>query len=87
MESKRGGFREGSGRKPKADEIQLIERLSPMDDLALEMLRFKIESGDMQAIKLFFDYRFGKPKESVDHTTNGESLQAVINIYKPNDNI
>jgi hypothetical protein len=26
-EEKRGGFREGSGRKPKADEIKLIEKL------------------------------------------------------------
>ena len=35
MENKRGGAREGAGRKPKADEVAMIEKLSPMEDKAL----------------------------------------------------
>lgn len=73
---KRGGAREGAGRKPKADEIALIQRLSPMDDTALEVLRLKIEEGDMSAIKLFFEYRFGKPKQEV-------SIDGDINLQIP----
>lgn len=68
MADKRGGAREGAGRKPKADEIALIERLSPMDDIALEMLNIKIEQGDMQALKLFMEYRFGKPNMKIEHS-------------------
>ena len=56
------------GRPPKSDEIALIERLSPMDDIALEMLNMKIEQGDMQALKLFMEYRFGKPNMKIEHS-------------------
>ena len=56
------------GRPPKSDEIALIERLSPMDDIALEMLNIKIEQGDMQALKLFMEYRFGKPNMKIEHS-------------------
>ncbi len=68
MADKRGGAREGAGRKPKSDEMALIERLSPMDDIALEMLNMKIEQGDMQALKLFMEYRFGKPNMKIEHS-------------------
>lgn len=30
----RGGKREGSGRKPKQEEVQLIEKLTPLEPLA-----------------------------------------------------
>lgn len=65
MADKRGGAREGAGRKPKTDEIALIERLSPMDDLALKLLNDKLEEGDMTALKMFFEYRWSKPKQEV----------------------
>lgn len=56
------------GRPAKSDEIAMIERLSPMDDIALNALRLKIEEGDMQAIKLFFEYRYGKPNMKIEHS-------------------
>jgi hypothetical protein len=52
----RGGARENAGRKPKSDEIALIARLSPMDDLALKLLNDKLEEGDMAALKMFMEY-------------------------------
>jgi hypothetical protein len=61
----RGGARENAGRKPKADEIALIARLSPMDDLALKLLNDKLEDGDMSALKMFMEYRWSKPKQEV----------------------
>jgi len=74
MAGKNGGKREGAGRKPKADEVELIERLSPMDDLALQKLKEGVSSGDFKFIQLFMSYRYGRPKESKDITSNGESL-------------
>jgi len=74
MAGKNGGKREGAGRKPKADEVELIERLSPMDDLALQKLKEGVSSGDFKFIQLFMNYRYGRPKEKKDITSNGESL-------------
>lgn len=56
-----------AGRKPKDEEGKLIERLDKIIecDEAIEVLKKKIKDGDMRAIQLYFNYRFGKPKESV----------------------
>jgi hypothetical protein len=56
------------GRPPKSDEIALIERLSPMDDIALEALRIGVESRDYNFVKLFMEYRFGKPNMKIEHS-------------------
>lgn len=69
-----GGARPGAGRKPKADELKLIELLSPFEDTALEMLRQGVEKGDHNFIKLYMEYRFGKPKQTIDANLTGELL-------------
>lgn len=69
---KNGGKRQGSGRKPKADEVALIERLSPMDNIAFKNLEAGVKSGDFQYVKLYMEYRFGKPKQTIDSNVNGE---------------
>jgi hypothetical protein len=71
----RGGARENAGRKPKADEIALIARLSPMDDLALKLLNDKLEEGDMAALKMFMEYRWSKPKQEV--SVDGDLLLSI----------
>jgi hypothetical protein len=48
----RGGKRINSGRKSKAEEVQLIERLSPLEDKAFEALQAGIESGDFKYVQL-----------------------------------
>jgi len=65
-ETNHGGARQGAGRKPKIEEIKLIEKLSPMDDIALDKLKMLLEAGDFNALKLFFEYRFGKAKQHID---------------------
>ena len=67
-----GGKREGAGRKPKADEIELIERLKPFDDVALNLLKELLHSGDAAALKLFMAYRFGQPRQTVDANITGD---------------
>ena len=73
----RGGKREGAGRKRKADEDALIMKLSPMDEKAFEMLEKGVADGNYQFIKMFFEYRFGKPQDKVDLTTNGETITGI----------
>ena len=67
-----GGARVGAGRKPKAEEIELIERLSPLDDLAFAELKKGIERGSFPHLKLFHDYRYGKPRETKDISISEE---------------
>jgi hypothetical protein len=63
-----GGSRQGAGRKPKADESKLVERLDAIidSDTALAKLGELVSKGDMRAIQLYLSYRYGKPKESMD---------------------
>jgi len=76
---------ENSGRKSKSSEIALIEKLSPLDDQAFEQLKKGIESGDFQFLKLFFLYRFGRPKQIQDITIQSEQplfdLEALPNVF------
>jgi hypothetical protein len=69
VKGKSGGARIGSGRKSKDEELLVIERLTPLDDVAFESIKRGVEKGDFQFIKMFMEYRFGKPKEKheVDH--------------------
>lgn len=67
-----GGKREGAGRKPKADEIELIEKLSPLDDIAFKKLEEGLKGGEFQYVKMFFEYRFGKPNQTIDANVKGE---------------
>lgn len=63
---KKGGIRIGAGRKPKATEIELIELLTPLDTIAYKALEKGVKSGEYQYIKLFFEYRYGKPKQQLE---------------------
>jgi hypothetical protein len=66
----RGGKREGSGRKPKQEEVQLIEKLTPLEPLAFEALKDGLEKKDFKFVQLYYNYFAGKPKETRDITIN-----------------
>lgn len=83
VEETRGGARIGAGRKPKIEELKLIEKLSPMDETALELLKTLLQQGDFNALKLFMEYRFGKPKQSVDVTSDGDKISIPIISFDP----
>lgn len=67
MESKQGGAREGAGRKSKAEEQGLIEKLTPLEPMAFKALTDAINDGKDWAVKLFFQYKFGMPKQTIDN--------------------
>jgi hypothetical protein len=81
-----GGARVGAGRKPKSEEQKLIDLLSPYDDLARECMVKGIEEGDYRFWNKFMEYRYGKPKDRVDVTTNDESLNIPnINFFRTDE--
>lgn len=69
MEDKRknNGGNKNAGRKSKAEELQLIERLSPLEPTAHAKLKEAVEQGKEWAVKLFFDYMYGKPKQMIEN--------------------
>jgi hypothetical protein len=78
-----GGKRIGAGRKSKSEEQKLIENLTPMNSMALESLEKGLEKKEQWAVKLFFEYFYGKPQQRVDVTSNEESLNVpLINFVK-----
>jgi len=65
-----GGKRYGAGRPSKADEVNLIEKLSPLEDAAFQALKAGVEKGDFKFVQLYYNYYAGKPRETRDITIN-----------------
>lgn len=61
-----GGKRQNSGRKSKAEEARLIERLDNIidSDEVIKKLKELIDKGDRRALQLYLNYRYGKPTET-----------------------
>jgi hypothetical protein len=74
MENKRGGKREGAGRKSKAEEMQLIELLNTHIDKDSVILKLKqfIDEDNLKALEIYLAYMYGKPKETKDVTITSE---------------
>ena len=80
-----GGARQGAGRKSKAAEQKLIENLTPMNSMALESLEKGLEKKEQWAVKLFFEYFYGKPQQRVDVTSNEETLNMPVITFVETD--
>lgn len=72
-----GGKREGAGRKPKVEEQAIAEKLSPLDEIAFEALKNGVENGEFPFVKLFMEYRFGKPKETVNVSATNKNIEMI----------
>ena len=59
-----------AGRKPKSEEVALIEKLTPLEPLAFAALMKGLEIGDFKFVQLFYNYYAGKPRETKDITIN-----------------
>ena len=77
-----------AGRKPKIEELKLIERLDDVISSNDVLLKLKelIKDSNYNAIKLYFEYRFGKPVEKIDLNTNVEDNEPPEIVFiKRND--
>jgi len=80
---KRGGARPGAGRKRRMEEHEIIERLSPMADVAFKVLKEKIAEGDMKAIQIFCSYFIGLPTQKIENKIEGQLNQVSVEVIKP----
>ena len=55
-----------AGRKPKTEELQLIEKLKPLEPLAYEALKEGLKKKDYKYVQLYYNYYVGRPKETKD---------------------
>jgi hypothetical protein len=71
------GGNKNAGRKPKSEEVALIEKLTPLEPLAFDALKAGLDKGDFKYVQLFYNYYAGKPRETKDITIN-EDLPLFI---------
>ena len=74
---KNNGGHTTAEKKSKADEVALIEKLTPLEPLAFEALQKGLEQKDFKYVQLFYNYYAGKPRETKDITVN-EDLPLFI---------
>jgi hypothetical protein len=78
-----GGHSTNGGRKSKAEEQSLIEKLSPLEPKAYEALEAALNDGKDWAVKLFFQYNYGMPKQVVDqHNTHDINTFNINDVFK-----
>lgn len=79
-----GGAREGAGRRPKADEIKVIEQMDAVmvPEKVWESLSKRVTEGDTNAIKTWLQYRFGMPKQIIEQTNINPDRPNIVFIKK-----
>jgi len=70
------------GRPAKAEEQKLIERLTPLTDDGYKALSNALKDEQGWAVKLFFEYMYGKPKQIIEqnntHAINDFNIKDLI---------
>jgi|TARA_R110000824_G_scaffold261146_1_gene449757 hypothetical protein len=69
---KNNGGHKSAGRKSKSEEQNLIEKLSPLEGQALKVFKDALNDDKQWAVKMYFEYMYGKPIETkiVDVSTD-----------------
>jgi len=77
-----GGKRKGAGRKSRVEEEELIQKLDSLIDPeeGIKALKDLIIERNINAVKLYFEYRFGKPKQITEIDLSGESKVSLFQL-------
>jgi len=78
----RGGFRENSGRKPRAVEQELIGKLSEYSEEVFNALHEAIKQKRQWAIRLWFERMYGKPKDYKEIDLRTTQLEIPTIVWK-----
>lgn len=88
MADKRGGKREGAGRKPYL-YLNLREEIMQRDPKAIDTFVEYLLANYMEDSKLMIwvgEHIFGKPQQNIDVTTLGKELpQPIMHVVPDND--
>ena len=83
----RGGFRENSGRKPRAVEQELIGKLSEYSEEVFNALHEAIKQKRQWAIRLWFERMYGKPKDYKEIDLRTTQLEIPTIVWKSTEQI
>ena len=85
----KGGYRPGSGRKPKADEISMIEKMdaSKAPSAVWDALAKKVDEGNVQAIKCWLQYRYGMPRQMNEQVDSDAVSHITFEIVDSKGNV
>lgn len=61
---KNNGGHKTAGRKPKAAEQNLVEKLKPYEPEMIEVLTKNAKEGKSWAVKMYYEYMYGKAIET-----------------------
>lgn len=86
MANGHGGKRTGAGRKTKAETLQLDKLLEDCatDDDIKELFRVLVRNGkrgNINATMAFLSYKYGKPKERLEHSGDKDN-PLIIKIVR-----
>ena len=72
------------GRKPKATEQQILDRLSPLEGEFIAAMERGLKKTEGWAVKIFADYYWGKPKERLEVTSEEGIKNITFTVVKSN---
>ena len=78
-----GGARPGAGRKKRMEEHEIMERLSPLHDIAIAALSAGLEKNDMKAVDIYFRYAYGLPTQRIENKIEGNLNSVSVEVIKP----
>jgi hypothetical protein len=78
-----GGSRPGAGRKRRLEEHEIMERLSPLHDIAIAALSAGLEKNDMKAVDIYFRYAYGLPTQRIENKIEGNLNSVSVEVIKP----
>ena len=81
---KNNGGHKTAGRKSKADEQSLVEKLKPFEPQALKTLKKAVLAEEQWAVKLYMEYMFGRPKQTIDSTFKFQEQPLFLDVQKDN---
>ena len=67
----------GGGRPSKTNEIAFLEKLDNIinSDKAIETLSKMIDQGNFNALKLYMEFRYSKPKETIENVNHNHNQE------------
>ena len=66
------------GRPTKAEELKLTNQLFPHSPKAIKALIVGVEQGERWAIKMFFEYLYGRPTQRIEQTDPNQQPRKII---------
>ena len=73
----KGGSRPGAGRPSDKHKYEVAKKLEPLEKKWLAGMALGLEAGDSAWGRIYAEYRWGRPLQRMDLTSNNEKLTTI----------